>query len=328
LHSGVNVDDRALLEGLTGFSVARDGRLRFDCGLYAQLARSDLQGIPGIRFSYVVLKKDGAGEVLGGQGRPTYRNASLQCYDRRGCLNVIHKEQIPSFRRNEADLGGRYERFALYVKRTFTEDPIIGMRQLRDVSLRRVRTGMGQPGPGWEYLGQEIVAYDPSSWIYDKFPPFEPTASPAPEGFVRGAIDLFRTGRGKFDHVKVEHGQAYPAPSPVRPEEEERLTTQLHEAVYRLFLPAGDRPHNPYAPPSDPHQIAFETPSPTATDETGAHMIGIVSIGSGHLVIDNHLVEYVETDDIWSWVKTRYGSQYENFSRRPTYRDEGNTVPF
>lgn len=50
-HAGVNVEDQVALENQNGFSVARDGRLRFDCGVFAQLAHSDLRNIPGLQVS-------------------------------------------------------------------------------------------------------------------------------------------------------------------------------------------------------------------------------------------------------------------------------------
>lgn len=333
MHAGVNIDDGVSLEGPSGFSVFRDGRLRLDCGLYAQLAHSDLAGVRGVRFTYVILQKSGAsGEILSGGRTLLYQNASLQCYEKHGCLNM-DPEQIPFLFRNEADLGTRYERLAVYTRRTFTDGNELGMKRPHE-ELIRVRKGVPPRGTGWQYRGEEIVAYNHLSWVTED----EERAAGGPkislvrptEGFIRGAIDLFRTRHGEFNHVVVgeNYGEAYPSPRPVKPGEEARLREDYDDVSYRLFIPLGGQSYTPYSSSFDPNRIAFDTPSPASTDDTGAHMIGIASIGLGHLVIDNHVVEYVETDDIWGWVKTRYGSQYENFSRRPTYLDEGNTIPF
>ncbi|MBI2981938.1 MAG: hypothetical protein HYY44_06575 [Deltaproteobacteria bacterium] len=54
-HMRGNVAESATLDGPSGFSVRYDGRLRFDCVLFAQLAHSDLQGIPGLKFHYLIL---------------------------------------------------------------------------------------------------------------------------------------------------------------------------------------------------------------------------------------------------------------------------------
>lgn len=55
MHSGLNLSDAIHLTSRSGFSVFGDGRLRFDCVLFAELARSDLQDIPGLTFQYVSL---------------------------------------------------------------------------------------------------------------------------------------------------------------------------------------------------------------------------------------------------------------------------------
>lgn len=64
-HAGVNVSDSVLLNSKSGFSVAGDGRLRFDCFLFAQLGESDLRGIPGLKFEYVELSNDGHENFVG-----------------------------------------------------------------------------------------------------------------------------------------------------------------------------------------------------------------------------------------------------------------------
>ncbi|MBI4374293.1 MAG: hypothetical protein HY542_05390 [Deltaproteobacteria bacterium] len=55
LHMGGNVDESVQLRDRSGFSVRHDGRLRFDCVLFAELARSDFRDIFGIKATYVLL---------------------------------------------------------------------------------------------------------------------------------------------------------------------------------------------------------------------------------------------------------------------------------
>lgn len=57
VHSGHNVDDRVPLTTSSGFSVTRDGRLRLDCVLFAQLAYATLQDFPGLQFAYIRLRR-------------------------------------------------------------------------------------------------------------------------------------------------------------------------------------------------------------------------------------------------------------------------------
>ncbi|MBI2082609.1 MAG: hypothetical protein HYT76_03475 [Deltaproteobacteria bacterium] len=54
-HMGGNVDESVHLRDQSGFSVRYDGRLRFDCVLFAELARSDFRDILGIKATYVLL---------------------------------------------------------------------------------------------------------------------------------------------------------------------------------------------------------------------------------------------------------------------------------
>lgn len=54
LHAGVYIASDGI-EG--GFSVAGDGRLRFNCKSYAQLAHSDLQGIDGLSFEFITISE-------------------------------------------------------------------------------------------------------------------------------------------------------------------------------------------------------------------------------------------------------------------------------
>ena len=55
MHSGVNVPENIHLNTSTGFSVHGSGRLRFDCGLFAELGHSDLMDIAGVSSWYIQL---------------------------------------------------------------------------------------------------------------------------------------------------------------------------------------------------------------------------------------------------------------------------------
>ncbi len=58
MHVGMNVEDWVTLDSSSGFSVHKSGRLRFDCGLFAQLAHSNLVGISGLTFNYIMMDRE------------------------------------------------------------------------------------------------------------------------------------------------------------------------------------------------------------------------------------------------------------------------------